>query len=156
VIVKRDVLAGPQIEHLTSVIGDGHDVFPVNRQRVVRGHGRAGGIPQPYFRTCDPCVPICGKQGSFTSRIGARGSKLAAWVRTAYTLRAEDDDWGQAGTLVRDVMDDAERGRLVSNVAGHLRDGVTEEVLQHTFEYWKNIDKETGDKIEAAVRNGSS
>jgi catalase len=77
-------------------------------------------------------------------------------VRTAYTLRAEDDDWGQAGTLVRDVMDDAERARLVSNVAGHLRDGVTEEVLQHTFEYWKNIDKETGDKIEAAVRNGSS
>jgi catalase len=52
-----------------------------------------------------------------------------------------DDDWGQAGTLVRDVMDDAERGRVVSNVAGHLRDGVTEEVLQHTFEYWKNIDK---------------
>jgi catalase len=31
-------------------------------------------------------------------------------VRTAYTLRAEDNDWGQAGTLVRDVMDDAERG----------------------------------------------
>jgi catalase len=57
---------------------------------------------------------------------------------------------------VRDVMDDAERGRLVSNVAGHLRDGVTEEVLQHTFEYWKSIDKEPGDKIEAAVRNGSS
>src|SRR6202163_53019 len=26
-------------------------------------------------------------------------------VRTAYTLRAEDDDWGQAGTLVREVMD---------------------------------------------------
>ena len=44
----------------------------------------------------------------------------------------------------------------VSNVAGYLRDGVTEEVLQRTFEYWKNIDKETGDKIEAAVRNGSS
>jgi catalase len=77
-------------------------------------------------------------------------------VRTAYILRAEDDDWGQAGTLVRDVMDDAARDRLVSNVAGHLLKGVTEEVLQRTFEYWKNIDKETGDKIEAAVRNGSS
>jgi len=44
-------------------------------------------------------------------------------VRRAYTLRPEDDDWGQAGTLVRDVMDDAERERLVSNVAGHLRNG---------------------------------
>jgi hypothetical protein len=46
-------------------------------------------------------------------------------MRTAYNLRAADDDWGQAGTLLRDVMDDAERERLVSNVAGHLRNGVT-------------------------------
>jgi catalase len=53
-------------------------------------------------------------------------------------------------------MDDAERARLVSNVAGHLRNGVSEHVLERAFQYWKNIDKETGDKIEAAVRNGSS
>jgi catalase len=77
-------------------------------------------------------------------------------VRTAYTLRSDDDNWGQAGTLVREVLDDAERDRLVSNVAGHLRNGVSETVLERAFEYWKNIDKETGDKIEAAVKNGSS
>jgi catalase len=76
-------------------------------------------------------------------------------VRTAYTLRPDDDDWTQAGTLVREVMDDAARERLVSNVAGHLRKGVSEPVLQRAFEYWKNIDKETGDKIEAAMQNGS-
>src|SRR5271166_47037 len=76
-------------------------------------------------------------------------------VRTAYTLRADDDDWTQAGTLVREVMDDAARERLVSNVAGHLLKGVSEQVLERAFEYWKNIDKETGDKIEAAVRKGS-
>ena len=76
-------------------------------------------------------------------------------VRTAYTLRADDDDWSQAGTLVREVMDDAARERLVSNVAGHLLKGVSEQVLERAFEYWKNIDKETGDKIEAAVRKGS-
>ena len=39
-------------------------------------------------------------------------------VRTAYELHAEDDDWGQAGTLVREVMDDAARDRLVSNIVG--------------------------------------
>jgi catalase len=76
-------------------------------------------------------------------------------VRTAYTLRADDDDWTQAGTLVREVMDDAARERLVSNVVGHLLKGVSEQVLERAFEYWKNIDKETGDKIEAAVRKGS-
>ena len=30
-------------------------------------------------------------------------------VRTAYTLRSQDDDWGQARTLVREVFDDGER-----------------------------------------------
>ena len=77
-------------------------------------------------------------------------------VRSAYTLRPDDDDWGQANTLVRQVMDEAARERLVSNVAGHLRNGVSKEVLDRVFEYWKNIDKEVGDKIEAAVRNGSA
>ena len=76
-------------------------------------------------------------------------------VRSAYTLRADDDDWTQAGILVREVMSEAERERLVSNVAGHLRNGVSEKVLQRAFEYWRNIDKEVGDQIEHAVRNGA-
>ena len=44
-------------------------------------------------------------------------------MRTAYVDHAEDDDWGQAGTLVRDVLDDAARDRLVDNVVGHLLNG---------------------------------
>lgn len=39
-------------------------------------------------------------------------------VRAAYTLRAEDDDWGQPRTLVREVMDDAARERLGHNIIG--------------------------------------
>jgi catalase len=73
-------------------------------------------------------------------------------VRSAYTPHEQDDDWGQAGTLVREVMDDAARERLVSNVVGHLLNGVTEPVLQRAFEYWSNVDKDLGRKIEAGVR----
>jgi catalase len=74
-------------------------------------------------------------------------------VRTAYTLRAEDDDWGQAGTLVRDVMNDAERDRLVDNVVGHLLYGVSEPVLQRAFDYWRNVDTDLGNRIEKGVRS---
>ena len=73
-------------------------------------------------------------------------------VRTAYTLHAEDDDWGQAGTLVREVLDDAARDRLVDNIVGHLLNGVSEPVLLRAFEYWRNVDKDLGDRIEAGVR----
>jgi len=43
---------------------------------------------------------------------------------------------------------------LCSRVAGHPKDGVSEPVLQRAFEYWRNIDKQLGDRIEQAVRNG--
>ena len=75
-------------------------------------------------------------------------------VREAYRLRADDDDWGQPGTLVREVMDDAARDRLVENVSGHLLDGVSDMVLERAFEYWRNIDKTTGDRIAEKVGSG--
>jgi catalase len=72
-------------------------------------------------------------------------------MHAAYTPHKEDDDFGQAGTLVRKVMDDAARDRLVSNVVGHLKNGVSEAVLERSFEYWRNIDKEIGDRIARGV-----
>jgi len=42
--------------------------------------------------------------------------------------------------------------RLVSNVVGHLKDGVSEPVLERAFEYWRNIDREVGDRIAKGVR----
>jgi catalase len=47
-----------------------------------------------------------------------------------------------------------QRERFVGNVAGHLRNDVSEPILERSFQYWKNVDKETGDKIEQAVRSG--
>jgi catalase len=75
-------------------------------------------------------------------------------VREAYPLHREDDDWGQAGTLVRDVLDDAARERLVGNAAGHLRKGVSAPVLARALEYWRHIDKDLGDRIARAVGGG--
>ena len=73
-------------------------------------------------------------------------------VRSAYTLRRDDDDFSQPRALINDVMDDQARERLVSNVVGHLKDGVSKPVLQRAFEYWKNIDPEIGSRIEKDFR----
>ena len=80
------------------------------------------------------------------------GTPTGTWCAAAYTLRADDDDWGQAGTLVRQVMNDAERDRLVDNVVGHLLNGVSEPVLERAFDYWRKIDRDLGDRIEKGVR----
>ena len=75
-------------------------------------------------------------------------------MRTAYELRPDDDDWSQPGTLVREVWDDAQRDRFVHTVAGHLLGGVTGDVLERAFQYWKNVDPDTGKQIEELVRHG--
>src|SRR5690606_28767359 len=41
-------------------------------------------------------------------------------VRSAYSLRADDDDFSQPGEMVRRVFNDAERQALVDQVAGSL------------------------------------
>ncbi|CAN5199668.1 catalase [soil metagenome] len=76
------------------------------------------------------------------------------FLRAAYTPHAEDDDFTQANTLVNEVMDADARDRLVSNVIGHLSDGVSKPILQRAFEYWRSIDKTVGDRIAAGVEGG--
>jgi catalase len=76
----------------------------------------------------------------------------AEMIRAAYTLHADDDDFTQPGTLVRDVLDDAGRDRLVGNVVRHLQNGVSGPVVQRAVAYWRSIDLRTGDRIAAGVR----
>src|SRR5690606_18660756 len=77
-------------------------------------------------------------------------------VRSAYTLHAEDDDFGQPGTLVRQVYNDEQRDRLIETVAGSLLGGVRSPVLERAFEYWKSIDPDVGRRIEEKVRSGKA
>jgi catalase len=111
-----------------------------------------------YHKVSDPVYAPNSKGGPRADV--ARYGEPAGWhtdgdlVYAGQTLHAEDDDWGQAGTMVRDVLDDAARDRLVSNIVGHLLDGVTEPVLERTFEYFRNVDKDLGERVEKGVRAG--
>jgi catalase len=79
-----------------------------------------------------------------------------AMVRSAYTLRSNDDDFCQPGILVREVFNDGQRAKLVDQVAGSLLGGVREPVLSRAIQYWKSIDAEVGARIEEKVSNGSA
>jgi catalase len=72
-------------------------------------------------------------------------------MRTAFEAHAEDDDFVQVGAMVRDVLDDAARDRLVGNIVGQLLNGVTEPVRQRAFGYLRNVDEELGDRVEMNV-----
>ena len=135
-------------------LGANYQQIPVNRPRnEVHSYSKDGAMR--IDPVSDPVYAPNSKGGPHADYPGQAEPQWAAdgeLVREAYTLRADDDDWSQAGTLVRDVMNDEERARLVSNIAGHLLDGVSEPVLERAFEYWKNVDADLGAKVESAVR----
>lgn len=59
---------------------------------------------------------------------------------------------GQAGTMVREVLDDAARDRLAHNIIGHVWKGVKEPVPSRVCDYWRNVDPDLGEKVEEGVR----
>jgi catalase len=140
-------------------IGANYNQLPVNAPKSpVHSYSKDGAMR--YDLVSDPVYAPNSKGGPRADT--ARYGEPAGWytdgdmVRAAYHLHAEDDDWGQAGTLVREIMDDPQRDRLVGNIVGHLLDGVTEPVLQRAFEYWTNVDKDLGRRIEKGVHAGQS
>ncbi len=75
-------------------------------------------------------------------------------VRAASTPHGEDDDFVQAGNLWRSVLDDGARRRLVDNVVGHLRSGVSEPVLGRALEYWRRVDARLGAEVAKTLEGG--
>src|SRR5699024_8626836 len=72
-------------------------------------------------------------------------------VRAAHELHAEDDDFGQPGTLVREVMDDAARERLVTNISGSVSGVRSEDIRERAFQYWEKVDADIGRRVREAV-----
>lgn len=70
--------------------------------------------------------------------------------RTAYTLHAEDDDFGQAGTLYRKVLDDTGREHLASNIITHMSMGVERPIQERALKLWQQVDPNLG----AAIARG--
>ncbi|HZR39531.1 MAG TPA: catalase-related domain-containing protein, partial [Ktedonobacteraceae bacterium] len=68
-------------------------------------------------------------------------------MRSAYTLRAEDDDYGQAGTLYRKVLSPTDRDHLVSNIVAHMSSGVERAIQERALKHWYQVDNDLGTRI---------
>lgn len=136
-------------------LGVNYKQIPVNKpQCPVHSYSKDGAMR--IENISDPVYAPNSKGGPKAD--SSKNPEVATWeahgdfVREAYTLRKDDDDFIQANTLVRQVLDDEARSRLVSNVVNHLKDGVTQPVLERAFEYWKKIDRQIGERIEQGVK----
>jgi catalase len=75
--------------------------------------------------------------------------------RYAYAKHAEDDDFGQPGTLYRAVMSDTDRDHLVDNIVGHASDGVSRPMQERVVAYWTAVDADLGARVAAGLDSGN-
>jgi len=133
-------------------IGTNYLQLPVNRPRsAVNSYNRDGSM-----RYSNPADPVYAPN-SFGGPVADSAFAEPGWavdgeiMRAAYTKRRDDDDFGQAGTLYRKVMDDAARERLVTNISNHLKAGVHGDVLKRAIEYWRLVDNDLGTRVARSM-----
>lgn len=139
-------------------IGTNFDQLPVNQPKVPTN---------TYVFDGNMAYHHSGNKPTYVSETAGRpfadhtGSIEDGWesdgdlVRSAYTLHAEDDDFSQPGTLVREVWNDEQRAQFVETIVGGIQ-GVRSPVLERVFQYWKNVDQEIGERIEEAYKKSAS
>lgn len=152
-------------------LGTNADQLPVNQPKCpVNSFSQDG---QGTFFYSDPKLPVHGSNGAGRGPVSDQASAAAAagcpvhsnhagrvdataygqwdahgeeFYAGAYIAHPEDNDFAQAGDLVRNVLDDAARDRLAGNIARAM-DGVSPEVEQRCYEYWTNVDEWLGAEV---------
>ncbi|GAB3485198.1 catalase [Nocardiopsis coralliicola] len=138
-------------------IGVNYNELPPNRpQAPVRSYSKDGHmrhfVPETgaVYHPNSFGGPDAGEQAG-TDPVGWR-VEAADLVREEYARHRDDDDFVQPRALIRDVMDDAARARLVSNASEHISTVTDEGVVERSLAYWRAIDPGIGDRIAAALR----
>jgi catalase len=143
-------------------VGPNYEQLPINAPKVeVRSYNKDGAMTYRHAGAQPVYAPNSygGPQAD-----PARGADLGWPVdagelgRYAYEKHREDDDFGQAGTLYREVMSDVDREHLVTNIVSHASSEVGDEMQLRVIAYWANVDPELGARVAAGLghENGSS
>jgi catalase len=109
---------------------DGAMRYRHNGKQPVYAPNSYGGPQADSERASDP--------GWFTSGEIMRGS---------YELHEDDDDFIQPGNLYRSVLSPTDREHLVSNIVGHMSQGVERRIQERALKLWRQVDWDLGERV---------
>jgi catalase len=140
-------------------VGTNYNQLPVNAPHAapVHNYSQDGAQRHGYNPPSTPVYapnsfggpvanPVAAGEGSWESD--------GELVRTAATLHAEDSDFGQAGTLYREVFSDESKARLQVTLAGQANAISIGAIRERFFQYWTNVDASLGDALRQAYAAG--
>jgi catalase len=140
-------------------IGTNYEQLPVNAARcpvhsymkdgfMTYGHAGAQPVYAPNSYHGPRADPARAAQPAWPVEAGEIG-------HYAYEPHQDDDDFIQAGTLYRDVMESSDREHLVANIVAHAGDGVSHDVQLRVIDYWTSVDSDLGDLVAAGLGHRS-
>lgn len=131
-------------------IGPNYLQLPVNApQSEVHSYNKDGAMRYRHNGN----QPVYAPNSYGGPKADAQSHPEASWpvsgeiMRSAYTLHAEDSDFGQAGTLYRNVLSPMDRDHLVSNIVGHMSQGVERFIQERALKFWYQVDSDLGARI---------
>ncbi|SEC01651.1 catalase [Paramicrobacterium humi] len=142
-------------------VGTNHAQLPVNAPRVEVNSYSKDGQGRISFAAADRPVyapnSFGGPQGDpQQAGEGAGWHSDGELVRTAASLHAADDDFGQAGTLYRDVMTDEEKARFLDTISGHVGAVRNDLIRERAVQYWTNVDAGLGAALAERLAGSGS
>ncbi len=136
-------------------IGPNYEQLPINAPKV-EVHSYNKDAQMAYRHSGRQPVYAPNSYGGPTADPAVGGD--LSWVvpggdlgRYAQELHSQDDDFGQAGSLVRDVMTGGDRDHLVANIVEHAGDHVSDPVLDRVIAYWTSVDRDLGQRVGAGL-----
>ncbi len=137
-------------------VGTNYNQIPVNAPHAAEVHTYTqDGAQRHQFKPASAPVYAPNSFGGpvADAAFGAEGNWAndGELVRAAATLHAEDDDFGQAGTLYREVFDAAAKARLLETLVGQYGALTLDRVKDRFLQYWASVDAELGALIRGRV-----
>ena len=140
-------------------IGANYNQLPVNMPHAaeVRNFQHEGQM-RYHFNPAE--TPVYGSNSVSPITPDAERAGEVSWetdgelVRAAQTLRSDDDDFGQAGTLYRDVFTEEQKAGFHEVLLGQYSALSVEDVKVRFLQYWSNVDAGLGQTLRAKIHGG--
>ncbi len=137
-------------------VGTNYAQIPVNAPHAAAVHNYSqDGAQRHGFNA--PDVPVYAPNGFGGAAADPSVAQEGSWesdgelVRAAATLHADDDDFGQAGGLYRNVFTPEQRQRFVAVLTGQAKSLTVDAIKQRFVQYWTNVDTDLGAQLAAVL-----
>jgi catalase len=137
-------------------VGTNYNEIPVNAPHAAAIHNYSqDGAARHSFKS--PTAPVYAPNSFGGPVADPDRAAEGVWetdgglVHAAATLHSEDSDFGQAGTLYREVFSDEAKSRFLATLIGQRNSLTVPEIKERFFEYWTNVDADLGAKLRASA-----